>query len=60
MRRFILTFISLVLWGIQLSLAQSFVVKGSVISADDKEPLIGVTIVQEGTVNGVVTDFDGN
>ncbi len=60
MRRLILTFISLVLWSVQLSFAQSFVVKGSVLSADDKEPLIGVSIVQEGTVNGVVTDFDGN
>ena len=30
------------------------------MSADDNEPLIGATILQEGTTNGVVTDVDGN
>ena len=40
--------------------AQSFIVKGRVISGDDSEPLIGVAVVQEGTTNGVTTDFDGN
>jgi TonB-linked SusC/RagA family outer membrane protein len=60
MRRFILTIISLVLLSSIPAFAQSFVVKGKVISGDDKQPLIGVSVVQEGTVNGVVTDFDGN
>jgi TonB-linked SusC/RagA family outer membrane protein len=36
------------------------VVKGTVVSHEDNEPLIGVTILQEGTTNGVVTDMDGN
>ena len=40
--------------------AQSFVVKGQVTSHEDNEPLIGVAIMQEGTTNGVVTDFNGN
>ena len=40
--------------------AQSFIVKGQVVSKDDKEPLIGVAIMQEGSTNGVTTDFDGN
>lgn len=40
--------------------AQSFVVKGQVMSHEDNEPLIGVAIMQQGTTNGVVTDFDGN
>lgn len=40
--------------------AQSFMVKGQVVSKDDKEPLIGVAIMQEGSTNGVTTDFDGN
>ena len=30
------------------------------MSGDDNEPLIGATILQEGTTNGVVTDVDGN
>ena len=42
-------------------LAQSFTVKGTVISKEDGEPLIGVAIRQlENPNNGTVTDFDGN
>ena len=60
MRRLTLLLVSLVLLSIQSALAQAFSVKGQVLSADDNEPLIGVTIMQEGTSNGVVTDIDGN
>ena len=35
-------------------------VEGSVIDANSKEPLIGVSILETGTSNGVITDFDGN
>lgn len=35
-------------------------VKGNVVSKSDNEPLIGVSILQKGTTNGVVTDIDGN
>lgn len=35
-------------------------VKGQVIDADGSEPLIGVSILVQGTTNGTVTDFDGN
>ena len=35
-------------------------VSGTVIDADNSEPLIGVSIIEQGTSNGVVTDFDGN
>ena len=42
-------------------LAQGFTVKGTVISKEDGEPLIGVAIRQvENPYNGVITDFDGN
>ena len=40
--------------------AQSFSVKGKVTSAEDGEGMISLTIMQKGTANGVVTDFDGN
>ena len=40
--------------------AQSFIVKGQVKSQEDSQPLIGVAVMQEGTTNGVTTDFDGN
>ena len=53
-------FISLALFTFHSAFAQNFVVKGTVVSHEDNEPLIGVTILQEGTTNGVVTDMDGN
>ena len=34
-------------------------VKGTVTSGTDGQPLIGVNVVESGTVNGVVTDLDG-
>ena len=45
----------------QTVLAQNFTVKGTIISKEDNEPLIGVAIRQlENPDNGVITDFDGN
>ena len=42
-------------------LAQSFTVKGTVISKEDGEPLIGVAIRPlESPTSGTTTDFDGN
>lgn len=35
-------------------------VAGKVTSAIDNEPLIGVTVVEKGSSNGVLTDLDGN
>lgn len=40
--------------------AQNRTVKGRVLSAEDKEPLIGATVKIPGTSIGVVTDIDGN
>ncbi len=48
------------LFAIQYSYAQSFTVKGRVTSADDGEGMVSLTVMQKGTANGVVTDFDGN
>lgn len=44
----------------QSLLAQSHVVKGRVVAEDGNEPLIGVTVRQEGKPGGVVTDANGN
>lgn len=40
--------------------AQGLPIKGTVVSATDHQPLIGVNIVEKGTTNGAVTDLDGN
>lgn len=34
-------------------------ISGTVVSAKEGEPLIGVNVLQSGTTNGVVTDIDG-
>ena len=39
--------------------ASPVVVRGMVIGSDDKEPLIGVSVVIDGTKKGVVTNIDG-
>lgn len=59
-RRTTLLFVFLFALITQSLFAQSFIVKGQVTSKDDKEPLIGVAVMQEGSTNGVTTDFDGN
>lgn len=55
-----LTFVLLCLvFGISLASAQTKQVTGLVTSAEDGEPIIGVSIMVKGTTIGVVTDYDG-
>ena len=60
MKRGFLLFVSLAAMAIQSLFAQNFSVKGTVFDGETNEPLIGVTIMQEGTNNGVITDIDGS
>ncbi len=60
MKREFLLFVSLAVMAIQSLFAQNFSVKGTVFDGETNEPLIGVTIMQEGTNNGVITDIDGS
>lgn len=53
----LLTFL---LVGIGWAAAQNATVKGNVISAEDGEPVIGASILVEGTQLGTITDVDGN
>ncbi|MDR0750855.1 MAG: SusC/RagA family TonB-linked outer membrane protein [Tannerellaceae bacterium] len=46
--------------GIGLVTAQTRQITGTVISADDGEPIIGASIIVKGTTTGTVTDIDGN
>ena len=60
MRKSILWFV-LLTFEIPYVLAQNgFRVTGQIISADDNQPVIGVSIIEKGTTNGVITDVDGN
>lgn len=40
--------------------AQNVQVKGTVLDATSNETVIGASVIQKGTTNGVVTDYDGN
>lgn len=37
-----------------------FTVTGRIVSSTDKEPLIGVSVMEQGTGNGTVTNFEGD
>ena len=41
-------------------MAQDFKTSGTIVDAETGETLIGVSVIEKGTTNGVVTDFDGN
>lgn len=53
---FLLVFVALC----HLTAMAQFQVKGTVVSATDSEPMIGVAIQEKGSGNGCITDFDGN
>jgi hypothetical protein len=46
--------------GMGLVTAQTRQITGTVISADDGEPIIGASVIVKGTTTGTVTDIDGN
>ena len=52
--------LSLCLFAAISLFAQAQKVSGSVIDAKTGEALIGVSILEEGTTNGIITDLDGN
>lgn len=58
MKRLTYLLLCLVL-GIGLVTAQTKKVTGTVISAEDSEPIIGASVIVKGTTTGTVTDFDG-
>lgn len=45
--------------GIGMASAQTTKITGTVISADDNEPIIGASVVVKGTTIGTVTDING-
>lgn len=49
----------LLLFVVQIADAQTFEVSGAVISSEDNEPLIGVTVQEKGGSNGAMTDING-
>ena len=58
MKKFLLI-ISMICLGLSSVLAQTVQVSGTVTSADDGQPLPGVTVVVKGTTQGTVTNVNG-
>lgn len=57
MKKYLILFILLLsTW----TLSAQVTVKGVVKSSDDGQPMIGVSVFEKGTSNGVITDIDGN
>ena len=59
MKNKVLLFFALVVLCCSSAWAQ-IQIKGTVVSENDSEPMIGVAILEVGTSNGVITDLDGN
>lgn len=61
MRNRFIALITMLLLGVYLAFAQQTItVKGTVVSADNDEPVIGASILITGTSKGTITDVDGN
>lgn len=57
MKRFVLLLINICVAAIAFAQTN---VSGTVVSSDDSEPLVGVTVKVKGTKTAAVTDIDGN
>lgn len=51
--------LTFLLMGVMSATAQQLTLKGKVLD-NRGEPLIGVSVVEKGSTNGCITDFDGN
>ena len=58
MKRVIILMLCLVT-SMNIVLAQNRKITGTVVSAEDNEPVIGAAVVVRGTQIGIVTDVDG-
>lgn len=57
-KRRLTTLISFLLMAIPVILAQEIQVTGTVVD-ELNEPMIGVSVLEKGTTNGIITDFNG-
>lgn len=58
--RKLLSIIAMLVLSVTMLMAQTKIVTGNVISAEDGEPVIGATVIVPGTTLGAVTDINGN
>ena len=60
MKRKVVMFLTYLFIGIGLASAQVRTVKGNVTSAEDGLPVVGASVVVDGTIVGTVTNIDVN
>ncbi|UII19530.1 SusC/RagA family TonB-linked outer membrane protein [Fulvivirga ligni] len=60
MKKLLLNFVVIMVCGFYSAMAQKQTVTGKVTSAADGNPLPGVSVLEQGTTNGTVTDIEGN
>ena len=58
--RKLISLIVMLLVSVTMLMAQGRVVRGTVISGEDGEPVIGASVLVVGTTTGAATDLDGN
>ncbi|HPD59085.1 MAG TPA: carboxypeptidase-like regulatory domain-containing protein, partial [Paludibacteraceae bacterium] len=58
MKKILLLFAVLFL-SLQVSLAQKVTVTGTVTSKEDGLPIIGASVLEKGTTNGTITNYNG-
>ncbi len=59
MKRKIMFLLTLLFVGISVVNAQTLDVKGLVLSSEDGLPIVGATVIVEGTQKGTITNYDG-
>ena len=60
MKRKVVMFLACLFIGIGLASSQNRTIRGNVTSAEDGMPVVGASIIIDGTTIGTVTDLDGN
>ena len=60
MKRKVVMFLTCLFIGIGLASGQNRTIRGNVTSAEDGMPVVGASIIIDGTTIGTVTDLDGN
>ena len=60
MRKKMMMFFAYILIGVGVTIAQTQKITGVVSSEDDGLPIIGASVLVQGTSMGTITDIDGN
>ncbi|MDD2646228.1 MAG: carboxypeptidase-like regulatory domain-containing protein, partial [Bacteroides sp.] len=60
MKRKLVMMLTCLLVSVGFAMAQTRTITGTVFSEEDGEPVVGASVLVEGTTTGTITDIDGN